>query len=140
MPSILLHLLPATLYTALGVRFWHSRWHAPALSSRPGLRPWERALLLLALLAGAFGYPALLFLAGPAADARYIFPSNVLCLTIALAGLGLILGRDLLGMACALLACLPLLPELRRTGLNFLEARGYLRVSRHSDGVPVGPA
>ena len=47
MPSILLHLLPATLYTALGVRFWHSRWHAPALSSRPGLRPWERALLLL---------------------------------------------------------------------------------------------
>ena len=53
----------------------------------------RHALLLLALLAGAFGYPALLFLAGPAADARYIFPSNVLCLTIALAGLGLILGR-----------------------------------------------
>ena len=51
MPAILLHLPPATLYTALGVRFWHSRWHAPALSSRPGLRPWERALMLLALLA-----------------------------------------------------------------------------------------
>lgn len=53
----------------------------------------RRALLILALLAGAFGYPALLFLAGPAADARYIFPSNALCLVIILGGLGLILGR-----------------------------------------------
>ena len=60
MPSILLHLLPATLYTALGVRFWHSRWHAPALSSRPGLRPWERALLLLALLCFSLPEVALL--------------------------------------------------------------------------------
>lgn len=49
------------------------------------------AWLILALLAGAFGYPALLFLAGPAADARYIFPSSVVCLVIALASLGLMM-------------------------------------------------
>lgn len=51
----------------------------------------RHALLILALLAGAFAYPALLFLAGPAADARYIFPSNVLCLLIVLGGAGLLL-------------------------------------------------
>lgn len=56
---------------------------AAALSGR---RTW----LMLSLLAGAFAYPALLFLVGPAADARYIFPSNALCLLIALAGLGLL--------------------------------------------------
>ena len=61
MPAILLHLLPATLYTALGLRFWHSRWHAPALSSRPGLRPWERALMLLALLAHGFALHSMFF-------------------------------------------------------------------------------
>jgi hypothetical protein len=49
------------------------------------------AWLMLALLAGAFGYPALLLLAGPAADARYIFPSSTLCLLIAVASLGLML-------------------------------------------------
>lgn len=32
-----------------------------------------------ALLAGALAYPATLFFVGPAADARYIFPSNVVC-------------------------------------------------------------
>ena len=49
------------------------------------------AWLMLALLAGAFGYPALLFLAGPAADARYIFPSSILCLLIMVVSLGLML-------------------------------------------------
>lgn len=49
------------------------------------------ALTILALLAGAFGYPALLFLAGPAADARYIFPSSIFCLVIALVSLGIML-------------------------------------------------
>lgn len=43
-------------------------------------------LLFLALLAGAFAYPALLFLAAPAADARYIFPSSTLCALILAAG------------------------------------------------------
>ncbi len=36
-------------------------------------------LLAVALLGGAFANVALLFLIGPAADARYIFPSNVVC-------------------------------------------------------------
>jgi hypothetical protein len=46
------------------------------------LAVWRRTpsrVLLLALLAGAFAYVALLFVAGPAADFRYIFPSVVLC-------------------------------------------------------------
>jgi hypothetical protein len=42
--------------------------------------------VFLALLAGAFAYPAALFFAGPAADARYIFPSSVLCVLILSAG------------------------------------------------------
>jgi hypothetical protein len=46
--------------------------------------------MLGALVAGACAYPALLFVAGPAADARYIFPSSVLCLLVALGSLGLI--------------------------------------------------
>ncbi|MDB5476738.1 MAG: hypothetical protein JWP49_2249 [Phenylobacterium sp.] len=50
---------------------------------------WRRSgprLLFLALLGGAFAYPALLFVAAPAADARYIFPSSVFCAFILAAG------------------------------------------------------
>ncbi|MDB5444431.1 MAG: hypothetical protein JWP73_2807 [Phenylobacterium sp.] len=55
-------------------------------------------LLLLALLGGAFAYPALLFVAAPAADARYIFPSSVLCAFIlAAAGARLMDERRRLG-------------------------------------------
>jgi hypothetical protein len=46
------------------------------------LAVWRRTpsrWLLAALLAGAYAYVALLFVAGPAADFRYIFPSVVLC-------------------------------------------------------------
>ena len=76
-------------------------WRRPAwlyvlalvLAGAAMLRERAHAPLLLALLAGAFAYPALLFVASPAADARYIFPSNVLCLLIALASLGLLAGR-----------------------------------------------
>ena len=50
-----------------------------------------QAWLILALLAGAYGYAGLLFVAGPAADARYIFPSNILCLLIATSSLGLMM-------------------------------------------------
>jgi hypothetical protein len=42
--------------------------------------------LFLALLTGAYAYPAALFFAGPAADARYIFPSSVVCVLILSAG------------------------------------------------------
>lgn len=54
------------------------------------LRDRRIALLVLALLAGGFAYPALLFVAAPAADARYIFPSNVTCLALALIALGVL--------------------------------------------------
>ncbi|TRZ63914.1 MAG: cytochrome C biogenesis protein [Rhodocyclaceae bacterium] len=50
MPAILLHLLAATLYAALAVHFWRTRWRG-ALLAQPvtGLLPWERWLLLAAL-------------------------------------------------------------------------------------------
>ncbi|WP_227817189.1 cytochrome C assembly family protein [Nitrogeniibacter aestuarii] len=51
MPSILLHLIPASMYAALGVHFWRSRWHAGNAAPRRGLSTWERAALLMALLA-----------------------------------------------------------------------------------------
>jgi hypothetical protein len=73
---------PAWLYVA-----------AFALAAAAMLRQRAFAPLLLALLAGAFAYPALLFVASPAADGRYIFPPNVTCLLIAVASLGLLLDR-----------------------------------------------
>lgn len=56
-----------------------------AAARRPG------RLLLLALLAGVGAYPALLFVAAPAADARYIFPSNIFALLIILTAVGMLL-------------------------------------------------
>jgi ABC-type uncharacterized transport system permease subunit len=51
MPSILLHLLAAALYAGLAVVFWRTRWRGPLLD-RPvrAIVPWERAVLLVALL------------------------------------------------------------------------------------------
>jgi len=51
MPTILLHLVPASMYAALGVHFWRTRWQATDSSPRRGLSAWERAALLMALLA-----------------------------------------------------------------------------------------
>jgi hypothetical protein len=51
-------------------------------------------LLFLALLGGAFAYPALLFVAAPAADARYIFPSSVFCVFILAAGVAALMNRS----------------------------------------------
>jgi len=45
-----------------------------AMIRRPAAWP-----LLTVLLGGCAAYPALLYVAAPAADARYIFPSSVLC-------------------------------------------------------------
>jgi hypothetical protein len=58
---------------------------------------WRRSparLLFLALLGGAFAYPALLFVAAPAADARYIFPSSVFCAFILAAGAAAFMDRS----------------------------------------------
>lgn len=52
----------------------------------------NHGFLLLAVLAGVLAYPALLFIAGPAADARYIFPSNVMALLLAVTSVGLVAG------------------------------------------------
>ncbi|NTV11941.1 MAG: cytochrome c biogenesis protein CcsA [Zoogloea sp.] len=55
MLSILLHLLPASLYALLGVHFWRTRWHGAALAApRPGMSLTERIVLLAALLAHGF--------------------------------------------------------------------------------------
>lgn len=46
-----------------------------------------RSIVCLALTVGAFGNVALLYFIGPAADARYLFPSNIFCaFVIAVAG------------------------------------------------------
>jgi len=49
MPSILLHAVPASLYALLGLHFWRSRWHDAALQPTRGLRPWERAVMFVAI-------------------------------------------------------------------------------------------
>jgi len=76
-------------------------WRRPAwlyalalvLGGLAALRERAYAPLLAALTAGALAYPALLFVASPAADARYIFPSNVTCALIAVFSLGLLVAR-----------------------------------------------
>ncbi len=74
--------------------------NAPALWRRPALlyalalavcallalRRDPRTALVAAITGGAFANIALLFLIGPAADARYVFPSNVFCAFIIAAG------------------------------------------------------
>jgi len=75
-------------------------WRRPAwlyalavvLAGAAMLRERGHALLLTALLLGALAYPALLFVASPAADARYIFPSNIAAILIAMISLGLLVG------------------------------------------------
>ena len=54
------------------------------------LRDRRPAPLLLSLLTGAYAYAGILFLVSPAADARYIFPSNVICAVLIAATLGII--------------------------------------------------
>jgi hypothetical protein len=63
---------------------------AAALTGIALIRDRRRAPLLLALLGGAFAYAGVLFLISPAADARYIFPSNVVCALLIAASLGII--------------------------------------------------
>ena len=52
MQPILLHLLATALYAGLAVHFWRSRWKGPVLDQPvSGLAAWERAWLLVALIA-----------------------------------------------------------------------------------------
>jgi hypothetical protein len=57
------------------------------------LRRDPRTVLLLALTGGAVANLGLLFLIGPAADARYIFPSNALCALVIAAGVAALIDR-----------------------------------------------
>ena len=51
MPAILLHVLAAALYAGLAAHFWRTRWRGATLAQPlVGLLPWERVLLLGALL------------------------------------------------------------------------------------------
>lgn len=52
-------------------------------------------LLMAAMLAGVFGYLGPLFLAAPAADARYIFPSNTLAVLMMVLAAGVLADRVL---------------------------------------------
>lgn len=63
--------------------------------------------VMMSVLLGAFAYPATLFFVGPAADARYIFPSNVFCL--------------LTFVLSAMLAA----QKLQRTGVAFDQMRDH---------------
>jgi hypothetical protein len=51
------------------------------------LRP-EHRLLLLGMLAGALAYAGSWLIVGPAADARYIFPANLICAVLIMAAVG----------------------------------------------------
>jgi hypothetical protein len=57
----------------------------------------DQAPVLLALTAGAFAFVGLLWLAGPAADARYIFPSNTVCALVIALSLAALLPRRFAG-------------------------------------------
>lgn len=60
MPDIVIHVVASALYAALALHFWNTRWRtveASATSLRTGLRPWERAAILVPLvLHGALLY------------------------------------------------------------------------------------
>jgi ABC-type uncharacterized transport system permease subunit len=55
-PDIVIHVVASAVYAALALHFWNTRWRvrptagpAEAGGQRAGLRPWERAALLLPL-------------------------------------------------------------------------------------------
>lgn len=61
-----------------------------------GLIAWARrdlAVLALAWVAGVFAYPAFLFIAAPAADARYVFPSNTAAVLLMVVAAGIVVDR-----------------------------------------------
>jgi hypothetical protein len=76
-------------------------WHRPfllyllasALTAAAAAQRVTGWRLLVAILLGALAYSSSLFFVGPAADARYIFPSNVFCALVSVLAGGLILHR-----------------------------------------------
>jgi hypothetical protein len=92
----------ATAYVGAGAlpigrrAFWLYVAAAP-LALLAARRRREQGPLLVALLAGAFAFAGLLLLVGPAADARYIFPSNTVCALVIAISLGALLPKRLAG-------------------------------------------
>lgn len=88
----------ATSVSRYVVRHTDEAWRRPyliyigalLLVAAAALRHRRWALMLAALLAGAYGYAGVLFVAAPAADARYIFPANLVCLLAGMVALGLL--------------------------------------------------
>ena len=74
MPSILLHAVPASLYALLGLHFWRSRWHEAALQPTRGLRPWERAVMFVAIALQGIGIYGDLF---PEGEMRFGFGAAI---------------------------------------------------------------
>lgn len=72
MAQIVLHLIPATLYGALGLHFWRSRWFQ--ISDRPatGMSLWERVALLATLAVHGWGLALEVF---PDGSMRFGFAS-----------------------------------------------------------------
>lgn len=70
---------------------------APVVVALLWLRKSPARLLFLALLGGAFAYPAVLFVAAPAADGRYIYPPLVVCAFILAAGVAVLMDRARVG-------------------------------------------
>jgi len=57
-PDIVIHALGAAAYAGLAWHFWNTRWHArPAGDASSGLRPWERAAILVPLALAALAVP-----------------------------------------------------------------------------------
>ena len=65
MPDILMHALAALIYALLAAHFWKVRWRGPVLGHpASGLRPVERALLLIALICHALSLHSEIFGSG----------------------------------------------------------------------------
>ncbi|MBL8446903.1 MAG: cytochrome c biogenesis protein CcsA [Zoogloeaceae bacterium] len=64
MPPILLHLVPASIYAALGAHFWRTRWLDPAPARRNGLSLTERLVILFALATHGYVLHGALFPGG----------------------------------------------------------------------------
>ncbi|MDR6627987.1 hypothetical protein [Caulobacter segnis] len=63
---------------------------------------WARrpeALIAVAMLLGSASYLFVLFIAAPAADARYIFPPNIFCLLISLMAVGALVDQRVKGLS-----------------------------------------
>jgi ABC-type uncharacterized transport system permease subunit len=64
MPTILLHLLPATLYAGLGLVFWRRNWAGESPASQSGLPRRDRLILLAAILVHGLALHGALFPGG----------------------------------------------------------------------------